>query len=98
MGRLVLNRVVDRTETLAARPATSPLSPRAEAELVESFKVDLDQPVHRYLPEFTMADRRSQERTTFSRAHPRWFTAGGHGVVTTADDLSQWLIAQNNRG
>jgi hypothetical protein len=36
--------------------------------------------------------------TTFSRAHPRWFTAGGHGVVTTADDLSQWLIAQNNQG
>ncbi|WP_234383355.1 serine hydrolase [Streptomyces dysideae] len=35
--------------------------------------------------------------TTFSRAHPRWFTAGGHGVVTTADDLSQWLIAQNNQ-
>lgn len=37
MGRLVLNRVVDRTENLPARPATSPLSPRAEAELVESF-------------------------------------------------------------
>ncbi|MFD3484183.1 serine hydrolase domain-containing protein [Streptomyces sp. NPDC058665] len=32
------------------------------------------------------------------RAHPRWFTAGGHGVVTTADDLADWLIAQNNGG
>ncbi|MEU0696407.1 serine hydrolase domain-containing protein [Streptomyces niveus] len=32
------------------------------------------------------------------RAHPRWFTAGGHGVVTTADDLARWLIAQNNGG
>ncbi|MEU6142763.1 aminotransferase class V-fold PLP-dependent enzyme [Streptomyces sp. NPDC047081] len=37
MGRLVLDRVVDRTDNLAARPAASPLSPRAEAELVESF-------------------------------------------------------------
>ncbi|MDN0200537.1 serine hydrolase domain-containing protein [Streptomyces sp. S.PNR 29] len=36
--------------------------------------------------------------TTFSRPHPRWFTAGSHGVVTTADDLAQWLIVQNNRG
>lgn len=34
----------------------------------------------------------------FSRSHPRWFTAGGHGVVTTAEDLSRWLIAQNDRG
>lgn len=34
----------------------------------------------------------------FPRSHPRWFAAGGHGVVTTADDLSQWLIAQNNQG
>ncbi|MGW7755494.1 serine hydrolase domain-containing protein [Streptomyces violaceusniger] len=34
----------------------------------------------------------------FSRSHPRWFAAGGHGVITTADDLSQWLIAQNNQG
>ncbi len=34
----------------------------------------------------------------FERAHPRWFAAGGHGVVTTAEDLSQWLIAQNNQG
>ncbi|MEW1794927.1 serine hydrolase domain-containing protein [Streptomyces niveus] len=32
------------------------------------------------------------------RAHPRWFTEGGHGVVTTADDLARWLIAQNNGG
>lgn len=32
------------------------------------------------------------------RSHPRWFTAGGHGVVTTADDLARWLIAQNNGG
>lgn len=178
----------------------------AVMQLVEAAKVDLDQPVHRYLPEFTMADRRSQEitvrqiltqtsgmadsaypdltraqphtlkeaiaamreahlatapgtrhryhnpnyfvaarlvevvsgqpftdylsaklfkplrmthtasvdtttempdrargyvrayGTTFSRAHPRWFTAGSHGVVTNADDLSQWLIAQNNQG
>ncbi|MFE7445743.1 pyridoxal phosphate-dependent decarboxylase family protein [Streptomyces chartreusis] len=37
MGRLVLDRVVDRTENLAARPATSPLAPQAEAELVDSF-------------------------------------------------------------
>ncbi|MER5572857.1 hypothetical protein [Streptomyces massasporeus] len=37
MGRLVLDRVVDRTEDLAARPATSPLSRQAAAELVESF-------------------------------------------------------------
>ncbi|WP_351228630.1 serine hydrolase domain-containing protein [Streptomyces sp. NPDC002133] len=178
----------------------------AVMQLVEAGKVDLDQPVHRYLPEFTMADRRSQEitvrqvltqtsgmadsaypdltraqphtlkeavaamreahlattpgtrhryhnpnyfvaarlvevvsgqpfadylsaklfkplsmthtasvntttempdqvrgyvrayGTTLSRAHPRWFAAGSHGVVTTADDLAQWLIAQNNQG
>ncbi|WUU82881.1 beta-lactamase family protein [Streptomyces cellulosae] len=36
--------------------------------------------------------------TVFVRSHPRWFTAGGHGVVTTADDLARWLIAQNNGG
>ncbi|MFD8256885.1 serine hydrolase domain-containing protein [Streptomyces werraensis] len=36
--------------------------------------------------------------TVFARSHPRWFTAGGHGVVTTADDLARWLIAQNNGG
>ncbi|GAA2767139.1 hypothetical protein GCM10010103_61800 [Streptomyces paradoxus] len=28
MGRLVLDRVVDRTDKLAARPASSPLSPQ----------------------------------------------------------------------
>ncbi|WP_328770109.1 serine hydrolase domain-containing protein [Streptomyces sp. NBC_00286] len=178
----------------------------AVMQLVEAGKVDLDQPVHRYLPEFTLADRRSREitvrqvltqtsgmadsaypdltraqphtlkeavaamreaplaaepgtryryhnpnyfvaarlvevvsgqpfadylsvnlfdplrmthtasldtttempdrargyvrayGTVLSRPHPRWFTAGGHGVVTTADDLSRWLIAQNNQG
>ncbi|MGV9772412.1 serine hydrolase domain-containing protein [Streptosporangium sp. NPDC003464] len=32
------------------------------------------------------------------RAHPRWFTNGGHGVVTTATDLSRWLITQNSGG
>ncbi|WP_246562885.1 pyridoxal phosphate-dependent decarboxylase family protein [Streptomyces roseirectus] len=37
MGRLVLDRIVDRTARLADRPATSPLPPRAEADLVESF-------------------------------------------------------------
>ncbi|NUS27561.1 MAG: aminotransferase class V-fold PLP-dependent enzyme [Streptomyces sp.] len=37
MGRLVLDRVIDRTENLAARPASGTLSPRAEAELVRSF-------------------------------------------------------------
>jgi hypothetical protein len=36
--------------------------------------------------------------TVFARPHPRWFTAGGHGVVTTAEDLSRWLVAQNNGG
>lgn len=35
---------------------------------------------------------------TFSRPHPRWFAAGSFGVVTSADDLSRWLIAQNNHG
>ncbi|CDR04038.1 serine hydrolase domain-containing protein [Streptomyces iranensis] len=178
----------------------------AVMRLVEAGRVDLDQPVHRYLPEFTMADRRAGKITVrqllnqtsgmadsaypdltrpqahtlteavadmrgarlaarpgtewnyhnpnyfvaarlvevvsgrpfadylaaqvfrplgmthtesvdttddmpdhargyvraygmlFPRSHPRWFTAGGHGVVTTADDLSQWLIAQNDQG
>ncbi|GAB2604920.1 serine hydrolase domain-containing protein [Streptomyces capparidis] len=178
----------------------------AVMRLVEEGKVDLDQPAHRYLPEFTMADRRAERitvrhllnqtsgmadsahpdltraqahtlaeavadmrgaglvaepgaewnyhnpnyfvaarlvevvsgrpfadymtaevfrplgmaRTTsaagtddmpdhargyvraygmlFERSHPRWFAAGGHGVVTTGDDLAQWLIAQNNQG
>lgn len=61
-----------------------------------------------------MADSRSVDSTTdmpedargyvraygrvVERAHPRWFTAGGHGVVTTADDLARWLVAQNNGG
>lgn len=36
--------------------------------------------------------------TVVARSHPRWFTAGGHGVVTTADDLARWLIAQNGGG
>ncbi|GGT56050.1 serine hydrolase [Streptomyces matensis] len=36
--------------------------------------------------------------TVVARSHPRWFTAGGHGVVTTADDLARWLVAQNNGG
>ncbi|MEV6132438.1 serine hydrolase domain-containing protein [Streptomyces violaceusniger] len=178
----------------------------AVMRLVEEGRVDLDEPVHRYLPEFTMADRRAEKITVrqllnqtsgmadsaypdltrpqahtlteavadmreaglaaepgaewnyhnpnyfvaarlvevvsgrpfadymatqvfrplgmtdtesvdttddmpahargyvraygmlFPRSHPRWFAAGGHGVVTTADDLSQWLIAQNNQG
>ncbi|CAM5449161.1 serine hydrolase [Streptomyces spiroverticillatus] len=32
------------------------------------------------------------------RDQPHWFTAGGFGAVTTADDLARWLIAQNNGG
>ncbi|RFU86022.1 class A beta-lactamase-related serine hydrolase [Streptomyces triticagri] len=36
--------------------------------------------------------------STVPVSHPRWFTAGGHGVVSTADDFAQWLIAQNNQG
>ena len=36
--------------------------------------------------------------TTVAADHPRWFTEGGHGVVTTAEDLAQWLIMQNNEG
>ncbi|MDI3408140.1 serine hydrolase domain-containing protein [Streptomyces cavernicola] len=36
--------------------------------------------------------------TTLAADHPRWFAAGGHGVVTTADDLARWLILQNNDG
>ncbi|TDC08911.1 class A beta-lactamase-related serine hydrolase [Streptomyces sp. 8K308] len=30
----------------------------------------------------------------FESSHPRWFTAGGFGVVSTADDLARWLIGQ----
>ncbi|MFD6991829.1 serine hydrolase domain-containing protein [Streptomyces sp. NPDC059943] len=68
---------------------------------------------HVFVP-LGMADSRSVDSTTgmpedargfvraygrvVERAHPRWFTAGGHGVVTTADDLARWLIAQNNGG
>jgi aromatic-L-amino-acid decarboxylase len=37
MGDIVLNRIVDRIEQLPSRPATSPLSPQATADLVESF-------------------------------------------------------------
>ncbi|GAA4203350.1 serine hydrolase domain-containing protein [Actinocatenispora rupis] len=29
---------------------------------------------------------------------PYWFTGGSHGVVTTAADLSRWLVAQNSGG
>ncbi|NUW32608.1 beta-lactamase family protein [Nonomuraea sp. SMC257] len=29
------------------------------------------------------------------RAHPKWFLNGSFGVVSTADDLARWLIAQN---
>ncbi len=53
----------------------------------------------------TTADMPEQARghvraygTTLVLPHPRWFTAGGHGVVTTADDLSRWLVFQNDRG
>ncbi|MGW2330474.1 pyridoxal phosphate-dependent decarboxylase family protein [Streptomyces sp. NPDC001700] len=37
MGRLVLDQIVDRTDQLPSRPATSPLPPDATADLVESF-------------------------------------------------------------
>ncbi|MBM0277156.1 pyridoxal phosphate-dependent decarboxylase family protein [Micromonospora tarensis] len=37
MGRLVLDRVVDRTDRLPDRPATSSVSPDAEAELTRSL-------------------------------------------------------------
>ncbi|MEV4164449.1 serine hydrolase domain-containing protein [Nonomuraea dietziae] len=32
------------------------------------------------------------------RSQPRWFINGGAGVVSTADDLARWLIAQNGAG
>ncbi|MGX1798230.1 serine hydrolase domain-containing protein, partial [Streptomyces albidoflavus] len=35
---------------------------------------------------------------TIERAHPRLFTAGGFGVVSTADDLGKWLVAQHTEG
>ncbi|TDC72183.1 class A beta-lactamase-related serine hydrolase [Streptomyces hainanensis] len=34
----------------------------------------------------------------FERAHPRWFTAGSFGVVSTGEDLARWLIAQRDGG
>ncbi|TNM28409.1 serine hydrolase domain-containing protein [Streptomyces sedi] len=34
----------------------------------------------------------------FERDHPRWFTGGAFGVVTTADDLGDWLVAQHTLG
>ncbi|GFH68947.1 MULTISPECIES: serine hydrolase domain-containing protein [Streptomyces] len=35
---------------------------------------------------------------TWERAHPRLFTAGAFGVVSTAEDLGKWLIAQHTDG
>lgn len=32
------------------------------------------------------------------RSHPKWFLNGSFGVVSTADDLAKWLIAQNGAG
>lgn len=32
------------------------------------------------------------------RSHPKWFLNGSFGVVSTADDLAKWLIAQNGGG
>ncbi|MFI6910256.1 serine hydrolase domain-containing protein [Nonomuraea sp. NPDC050394] len=32
---------------------------------------------------------------TVPRSHPEWFVNGGYGVVSTADDMARWLIAQN---
>ncbi len=32
------------------------------------------------------------------RSHPKWFVNGSYGVVSTADDLAKWLIAQNGAG
>ncbi|WIV58202.1 serine hydrolase domain-containing protein [Amycolatopsis nalaikhensis] len=29
---------------------------------------------------------------------PDWFTGGSHGVLTTAEDLSRWLVAQRDGG
>ncbi|WP_249416764.1 aminotransferase class V-fold PLP-dependent enzyme [Streptomyces sp. TS71-3] len=37
MGRAVLDRIIERTEQLALRPASHPLPPEATSELVESF-------------------------------------------------------------
>ncbi|MFC4592437.1 serine hydrolase domain-containing protein [Sphaerisporangium corydalis] len=32
------------------------------------------------------------------RSHPKWFTNGAFGVVSTADDMAKWLITQNGGG
>ncbi|GAA3443292.1 serine hydrolase domain-containing protein [Planomonospora venezuelensis] len=32
------------------------------------------------------------------RSHPKWFVNGSYGVVSTADDLARWLIAQSGAG
>ncbi|WP_214317400.1 serine hydrolase domain-containing protein [Nonomuraea sediminis] len=32
------------------------------------------------------------------RPHPKWFLNGSFGVVSTAEDLAKWLIAQNGAG
>ncbi|MGV9598708.1 serine hydrolase domain-containing protein [Streptosporangium sandarakinum] len=32
------------------------------------------------------------------RSHPKWFLNGAFGVVSTADDLAKWMIAQNGAG
>ncbi|WP_432747223.1 beta-lactamase family protein [Streptomyces sp. JH002] len=34
----------------------------------------------------------------FAADHPRWFVAGAFGVLASADDLAQWLIAQRDGG
>jgi CubicO group peptidase (beta-lactamase class C family) len=205
-GHTASGRAMTPRTRLPVASLSKSMTALAVMQLVEAGKVGLDQPVRRYLPEFTMADRRAEEITvrelltqtsgmadsaypdltraqphtlekaiaamreahlatapgsrygyhnpnyfvaarlvevvsgqpfadylsgklfkplrmthtasvnsttempdqargyvraygmTFARPHPRWFAAGGHGVVTTADDLSQWLIAQNNQG
>ncbi|MEV0384887.1 serine hydrolase domain-containing protein [Nonomuraea sp. NPDC050643] len=33
-----------------------------------------------------------------ARSHPKWFLNGSFGVVSTADDLAKWLIAQSGAG
>ncbi|MFD7510602.1 MULTISPECIES: serine hydrolase domain-containing protein [Streptomyces] len=34
----------------------------------------------------------------FAVDHPRWFVAGSFGVLASADDLAQWLLAQRDGG
>ena len=205
-GHTATGRPVTAQTRIPVASLSKSMTALAVMQLVEAGKVDLDQPVHRYLREFTMADRRAEKITVrqlltqtsgmadsaypdlaraqphtlqeavaemrearlanepgsknsyhnpnyfvaarlvevvsgqpfadylsakifrplnmthttsvastdempdhargyvraygrvFAVSHPRWFTAGGHGVVTTADDLAQWLIAQNNGG